>query len=185
MTEWSNIFRILEDAMIKKSDAVIPSYMVKDMYADMYWLYSKAKIKACKKVYKDIMKLGQSSFSVTPLIDNRCVVVSLLGGFRNKDIRKLYEYLNEYYLYTDDVNTSGGRVRICLQVDGTCVYVKFDTSVIKEVKDSYRDMVRVWSVYSNVGNALRDSNDINMWGLFYEIAGDSDPFMKSLSCSKS
>ena len=180
MVEWSKICFILDQAVKDGKDAVIPKDLVQEFYIAVHRLAAQARHRACKKVFRHIQKIGEGSFWLSFAPGQSCITVHLHTGFKNRSIQKLYRYLNKYYQYTESDNNITGNLKLCLNVDGSQVWVDFANESMCEDEPSYKDMVRAWSESSSVARAIKTNSDTVMWGLFCELTGDSQPFLVSL-----
>lgn len=179
--EWVRVCSILHKASTAGCDAIIPKDCVSELYVTLSKLAEKERFKACKKVYDHINKLGKESLWVLFEPTSGTITIRILPGFRNKTIIKLYKYLNQYYEYTEDIDVHTDNLRLYLQVEGSPVYVTFESYAYKEVAQVYKDNVKAWSVSHNVGKAIRSDSDIIVWNIFRMVTADPDPFMIGLS----
>lgn len=180
MVEWTKICFILEQAVKDGKDAVIPKDAVQEFYIAVHRLAAQARLRACRKVFRHIQKISEGGFWLSFAPGQSLITVHLHTGFKNRSIQKLYKYLNKYYQYTESPNDITGNLKLCLTVDGSCVWVDFINESMCGVTQGYKDRVQQWSISNSVARAIQTDSDIVMWGLFYELTGDSEPFLVSL-----
>lgn len=179
MIEWYNICKILKEATDSGCNAVIPAQDVPEFYYTIQKKAINAQSKICKKVLKNIQDVGGNSvWAVSLGVD--LIKVRIRGCADMSELKALYEYLEKYYRYTEDLSAESENLIINLRVKGSEIRVTFDSYAYTGVSEDQRTNVRMWSRHTSVGKSICSDSDIIVWNMFYQATGVI-PFLVGLS----